>query len=201
MNATLTHRPLAEALVPGQSLLRSAGLVLAFSALTALSAQVRVLLPFTPVPITGQTFAVLLTGVVLGPRLALLSLLVYLAEGAAGLPVFAGFTAGPAVLVGPTGGYLAGMPLAAWLVGHLALRGWDRRPLSLAAAMVLGNAVIYALGLVWLGVWLAQADKFSSVPGVLQAGMVPFLLGDALKILLAMALVPGTWRLLRHFGR
>lgn len=151
MNATLTHRPLADALVPGQGLLRNAGLVLAFSALTALSAQIKFYLPFTPVPITGQTFAVLLTGVVLGPRLGALSLLAYLAEGAMGLPVFANFGAGPAVLAGPTGGYLAGMPLAAWLVGQLTLRGWDRSPLRLAATMALGNAVIYALGLTWLG--------------------------------------------------
>jgi len=168
---------------------RDAFLVVAFSLVTALTAQVALPLPFTPVPLTGQTFGVLLTGALLGPRLGALSLLLYLIEGAAGLPFFFGGTAGVAHLVGPTGGYLLSYPLAAGLVGGLAARGWDRRPASMLAAMLLGSAVIYALG----------AGYYAHYVGVTQAvtgGILPFLPGDALKALLAAGLLPAGWKLL-----
>lgn len=188
---SLTHPVLAEHLLPGRGLARAAGLCVAFSLFNAALAQAAVWLPFSPVPITGQTLAVLLTGAVLGPRLGFASVLLYLGEGAVGLPFFAGGAAGVAALVGPTGGYLAGFPLAAALVGWLAARGWDRHPLRMAGAMVAGNAVIYALGLAWLAVVMG-----GPAPGaLLSAGLLPFLPGDAVKIVLAMGLLPGAWRL------
>src|SRR5918998_2297795 len=124
---------------------RSALLVAGFSLLTALAAQVVVPLPFTPVPLTGQTFAVLLTGALLGSRLGALALLAYLAEGAAGLPFFSAGHGGAAhLLFAPTAGYLLAYPVAAFVTGWLAERGWDRRYLSAAAAMALGSFVVLA---------------------------------------------------------
>jgi biotin transport system substrate-specific component len=146
-------------------------------------------LPFTPVPITGQTFAVLLTGSLLGPRLGMAAMVLYLAEGAAGLPVFAPLPApGLAAFAGPAGGYLISYPFAAGLVGALAARGWDRKPSTMLVAMLLGSLVIYAGG----GGWLAH---FVGSQKALLLGMVPFLPGDALKALLAAGLLPLGWKL------
>lgn len=195
MNAHASYPALAQHVVPGRSLVRGLGLCLGFSLFTALMAQVSLHLPWTPVPITGQTFAVLLTGAVLGPRLGFAALLLYLVEGALGLPVFAGFTGGPAALAGPTGGYLAGFPVAAALVGALAVRGWDRRPLLTAVAFVAGTAVIFGCGLAWLGVWLGMAGKLGSLGALLGMGLWPFLPGEVVKIVLAMVLLPSAWRL------
>lgn len=182
-------RTLADALYPATTLQRQLALVLGFSVLNALAAQIAIPLPFTPVPITMQTFAVLLTGLLLGSRLGLLALLTYLAEGLSGLPVFAAGRAGPAVLAGPTAGYLLAFPLAAFVVGWLAERGWDRRPATTALAMVLGNLVIYAGGVGWLAVLLGPERAFT-------AGLLPFLPGDLLKLLLATALLPTGWSLI-----
>src|SRR5215212_10911162 len=129
---------------------RSALVVVGFSLLTAAAAQVVVPLPFTPVPLTGQTFAVLLTGALLGPRLGALAMLAYLAEGALGLPFFRGGAGGVTHFAGATAGYLLAFPAAAYVTGHLAERGWDRRFLSAAAAMALGSLVILAGGWAWL---------------------------------------------------
>jgi biotin transport system substrate-specific component len=182
-------RTLADALYPATTLQRLIALVLAFSVLNALAAQIAIPLPFTPVPITMQTFAVLLTGLLLGGRLGLLALLTYLAEGLSGLPVFAAGRAGPAVLAGPTAGYLLAFPLASLVVGWLAERGWDRRPGTTALAMVLGNLVIYVGGVGWLAVLLGPERAFT-------AGLLPFLPGDLLKLLLATALLPIGWSLI-----
>ncbi|MCX2728035.1 biotin transporter BioY [Thermomicrobium sp. 4228-Ro] len=174
-------------------LLTSAALVVAGSVLTALAAHVSIPLPFTPVPITGQTFAVLLVGAALGSRRGAASMALYLAEGLAGLPVFAGGKAGLAVLLGPTGGYLIGFIAAAFVTGWLAERGWDRRPLTTALAMVLGNLVIYLFGVSWLAVFVG----ISKAP---LLGMIPFLPGDLLKILLATAALPGAWWIVQRSG-
>jgi biotin transport system substrate-specific component len=174
-------------------LLTSAPLVVAGSVLTALAAHVSIPLPFTPVPITGQTFAVLLVGAALGSRRGAASMALYVAQGLAGLPVFAGGKAGLAVLLGPTGGYLIGFIAAAFVTGWLAERGWDRRPLTTALAMVLGNLVIYLLGVSWLAVFVG----ISKAP---LLGMVPFLPGDLLKILLATAALPGAWWIVQLSG-
>lgn len=165
-------------------------LVLAGSWLIALSAQVAVPLPFSPVPVTGQTAAVLLVGALLGSRRGSLAVLVYIAQGAAGLPVFAGGAFGLSRVLGPTGGYLLGFVAAAFLVGLLAERGWDRRPLTTAAAMTLGNIVIYTVGALWLAVFVGGLRQ------ALAVGVVPFLPGDLLKIAVAAILLPAGWKLL-----
>ena len=187
------NRTLTDALVPRTGVLRNAVLIVLFSLITAAAAQVSIPLPFTPVPITGQTFAVLLTGALLGSRLGALSLLLYLAEGAAGLPVFALGRSGLATLLGPTGGYLLAFPVAAFVVGWLAERGWDRRVFTTALAMLLGNLVIYAGGVPWL------ARFVGGLPEAVALGMVPFLPGDAIKLVLAALLLPTGWALLGRF--
>ncbi|MFB0516100.1 MAG: biotin transporter BioY, partial [Candidatus Neomarinimicrobiota bacterium] len=129
-------------------------LVAGGSFLVALSAQAAFRLPFSPVPITGQTLAVLLVGALLGSVRGAVSLLLYLAEGIAGLPVFAAGGAGVAYFLGPTGGYLVGFVFAAALTGLLAERGWDRRVGSTLIAMLIGTVAIYAAGLAWLAVYV-----------------------------------------------
>lgn len=168
-------------------------LVVGGSLLVALSAQLVVYLPFTPVPITGQTLGVLLVGATLGARRGAAALALYLAEGAVGLPFFAGGMAGAAVLLGPTGGYLLAFPLAAFVTGRAADRGWDRRGLTTAAAMSLGAAVIFAGGLAWLSFFVGWER-------VWVAGLVPFLPGALLKIIVASAALPLAWRLLGRRG-
>ncbi|MCS7313753.1 MAG: biotin transporter BioY, partial [Acidobacteria bacterium] len=153
-------------------------MVLSGSLFTALMAQVAIPLPFTPVPITGQTLAVLLVGATLGARRGALSMVVYLAEGLAGLPVFAGGTAGIGRLLGPTGGYLIGFVPAAHIVGWLTERGWDRRPQTAVLMMVMGHGVIYIFGLSWL-------SQFVGLAHVLPTGLYPFIPGDLLKVFLA----------------
>ncbi len=161
------------------------------SALLTLSAKVQI--PFHPVPLTMQTLVVLLIGFAYGWRLGALSVALYLTQGALGLPVFAGTPEkgiGLAYMFGTTGGYLAGFVAAAAAVGWLAEKGWDRRISTTLAAMLIGNAIIYAGGLLWLGALIGW-DK-----PLLAWGMLPFLPGDMLKIALAMAMLPAVWRLL-----
>src|SRR5882762_10549159 len=138
---------LSVALAPFD-VVRQVGLVIGFSLLTALAAQV--VIPTGGVPITGQTFAVLLTGALLGSRLGALAMIAYLIEGASGLPFFAGGHFGLAHLVGPTGGYLISFPAAAYVTGAFSEHGWDRRFLSAAAAMAIGSAVVLFCGWSWL---------------------------------------------------
>lgn len=156
-------------------------LVIAGSLLVALLSQVRIQAGFSPVPITGQTLAVLLVGATLGSRRGALAMLTYLAQGAIGLPVFAGEAA--------TAGYRVGFVAAAFIVGWLAERGWDRRPLTTALAMLAGSAAIYLFGVSWLAI-LVGSDK------ALPMGLYPFIVGDMLKLALAMALLPAGWWLL-----
>ena len=173
---------------------RTVALVVGFSLLTALAAQLVVPLPWTPVPLTGQTFAVLLTGALLGSRMGALTMLVYLAEGAVGLPFFRGGAGGAQHLLGPTAGYLFAFPVAAFVTGHLAERGWDRRFATAAAAMALGSLVILACGWGWLSLFYrTAADAFA-------AGVLPFLVGDVIKIALAASALPAGWALLRRTG-
>ncbi len=158
------------------------------SVVIALSAQLAFHLPFSPVPITGQTFAVLLVGALLGSVRGGMVVLLYLAEGLSGLPVFAGGGAGPVILLGPTGGYLVGFVPAVIFVGFLAERGWDRRFLTTLAAMTGGTAAIFVCGLTWLAI-LQLPD------GVLTIGLWPFIPGAILKIVAAALLLPLGWRL------
>lgn len=167
-------------------------LVITGSLLVALSAQFAV--PLAPVPITMQPFAVLLVGASLGARRGALAMALYLAEGAAGLPVFAAGGCCVARLVGPTAGYLWSYPLAAGLVGVLAERGLDRRPLTAMAAMLAGTAVIYLIALPWLALFVGAGR-------VLADGMLPFIVGDVAKIALAGGVLPGAWLALRSLRR
>lgn len=164
-------------------------LIIAGSLLIGFSAQLKVFLPFSPVPVTGQTFAVLMIGALFGPRRGCLSVIVYIIQGLMGLPVFA-LGAGPAVLAGPTGGYLLGFIPAAWITGSLAQTGWDRRIRTTILAMLLGNAAIYACGLLRLVFTMGPTKT------VLVAGLYPFIVGDLLKIVLAAIILPSTWHLL-----
>jgi biotin transport system substrate-specific component len=166
-------------------------LVLGGSLFIALSAQIVIRLPFSPVPITGQTLAVLLVGALLGSRRGALSVVAYLAEGAMGLPVFAGGGTGIVWLLGPTGGYLLGFVPAAFITGWLAERGWDRRVETTLLLMLAGNVAIYAVGLPYLA-------SITGFDRVLHLGFYPFIVGDIAKCLLAAALLPSAWRLLRR---
>ncbi|MFE7135376.1 biotin transporter BioY [Streptomyces sp. NPDC057638] len=172
------------------SRVRDVALVVGGAALTGLAAQLSVPVPGSPVPVSGQTFAALLVGTALGARLGFLSLGLYAVAGVAGVPWFAEGTSGWGM---PSFGYVIGMMLAAAAVGALARRGADRSVLRTAGAMVLGSAVIYAVGVPYLalstGMTLSQA---------VAAGLTPFLIGDAVKAALAMGLLPTAWKLTRR---
>ncbi|MEZ5920727.1 MAG: biotin transporter BioY [Parvularculaceae bacterium] len=171
-------------------LLRQAMLVICGAAAIAIASKLKI--PLWPVPMTMQTFAVLSVGAAFGARLGLLSVLVWLLVGLAGFDVFAASgESGPAYLLGDTGGYLFGFALAALTLGRLAARGWDRTPVKTAAMMAIGNALIYAPGLLWLAI------RHGFHAPILQWGLYPFIAGDILKLLLAAALFPLAWRLAR----
>jgi len=165
------------------------GLIIFGSLFVAVSSQIAFYLPFTPVPITGQTFAVLLMGAVLGSRRGGLSLALYVLEGVLGLPVFAGGTGGMAVLFGPTAGYLIGFIPAAILVGYLSEKGFDRNRIPMFFALLLGLAVIYLFGVIRLLSFVGNEKVF-------LFGVAPFLVGDLLKTGMVMILIPSGWKLL-----
>jgi biotin transport system substrate-specific component len=168
-------------------------LMFAFALLTAAAARLVVIhLPFTPVPITGQTFAVLLGGAALGSWAGAGSQLIYVAMGAAGLPFFADGNGGWDYATGATFGYLIGFIAAAWVVGFLAERHQDRKVWSAIPAFLTGNAVIYLLGVSWL---LLTIEAISTWEEALTAGLLPFIAGDVLKIVLAGFLLPISWKL------
>lgn len=189
--AAPTLADLARPSARGLARLYDLGLVALGSLVVALSAQAELRLPFTPVPVTLQPFAVLLVGAALGARRGMLALLAYLGEGALGLPVFAGGAAGVAKILGPSGGYLVGFVPAAFVTGFLAERGWDRRFLTTWAAMALGSATLFACGLPWLA-------QFVGWENVLAAGLWPFVPGDIAKQLAAAVALPGVWRVVRR---
>lgn len=177
------------AVFPHAGVLTDAALVLAGTAFVALCAQISITLPFTPVPITGQTFAIVLVGASLGAVRGFSSLLLYWLVGLAGAPVFTDQMSGWETLVGPTGGYIAGFMLAAAATGYLAERRWDRRFSSSIAAMLTGNVLIYVPGLLWLAHYLG-----ANVQDTLEAGLYPFVVGDIIKLYLAGALLPLAWK-------
>jgi biotin transport system substrate-specific component len=186
---TITHRVLPRA----NALLRDGLLILVGSLIVAALAQVRIPLAFTPVPITGQTFAVLLVGAALGARRGAACLLLYLGQGLAGLPVFTSGGHGLAHLAGPTGGYLIGFVAAAAIVGALCERGLDRRWETALLPFLAGEAVIYLFALPWLALFVGASAALSK-------GLLPFLAGDLIKLSLAALLLPSTWRLLKSKG-
>ena len=181
------------AVFPRSGLLVDALLVLAGAGLVSLAAQIEIPLSFTPVPISGQTFAVLLVGASLGPLLGASSLLLYFCVGLIGAPVYSGGDSGWEIVKGATGGYLVGFIVAAALTGWLAQRQWDRRFNSAVAAMLSGSVVIYLFGLPWLA-HVANLD----LSGTLEAGLYPFVVGDLVKLYLAGMLLPGAWRLVKR---
>ena len=187
MTTAVVARPRVLAdLLPG-ALLRDVLLVIGAAALTGLCAQISIPLPFTPVPITLQTFAVLLSGAALGPWRGGAAMLLYLVAGVAGVPWFAQQESGYALV---TLGYIVGFVVAATVVGALASRGADRTVSGTIVIMVIGNLIIYAIGVPWL-----MAATGLPLMVALEKGMWPFVLGDALKIALAAGVLPLAWRL------
>ena len=189
----LANMTVADLLRPSER--RRAGfydlaLILGGSLLIGLCAQIK-LMPFGLVPITGQTFAVLMIGASLGAKRGTLAVLAYLAQGLAGLPVFA-MGSGLLVLTGPTGGYLIGFVPAAYVTGLLAEKGWDRRFATTVLAMALGNVIIYACGIAQLCLLMGPHR------GVLTTGLLPFIPGDLLKIIIAAIFLPSAWKLLGY---
>lgn len=192
--APTLHHTLIDQIWPAGKIgtgLRAGVLAVVGTALLWVSAKMQV--PFWPVPMTMQTFVVLMLGMAYGWRLGAATVLLYLIQGAVGLPVFAGTPEkgiGIAYMIGGTGGYLIGFVLAAAVCGYLAERGWDRRVWTTALAMLIGNIVIYVPGLLWLGT-LFGWDK-----PILEWGLTPFVLGDFVKLCLAAAVLPLAWKLI-----
>ena len=195
MAAVMSGRVLAEAFGPSQGTalrVKQAVLVVAGIAVLALAAKIKLMVPPSPVPVNMGTFAVLTIAAAYGPRLGLTTILGYMLVGALGFDVFAGSSAekfGIEYMMGGTGGYLAGYVLATLALGALARRGWDRSVVWMAGAMLIGNALIYVPGLLWLG-QLYGWDK-----PILAWGLTPFIIGDALKLALAALVLPGVWKL------
>lgn len=185
-------RPVLADLVPGARV-RNAILVVGATLFTALCAQISIPLGFSPVPITGQTFAVLLTAAALGPVRALSAQGLYILLGTAGLPFYAGGESGWQVISGATGGYIIGWTIAAMVVGYLARRGLDRTVHGTLLAYAVGTVIIYAIGLPWLAVTIDV-----SLAETIPLGLTPFLIGDALKALLAAGFLPSVWKLVNR---
>lgn len=167
-------------------------IILAFtgSLLLAAFAQLAVFIPGSPVPITAQVFGVLLIGMSFGSKRAFFTVIAYLLEGAAGLPVFSAGAAGAAHLFGATGGYLWGFAISAYVLGLLAERGWDRNVFTSVAAMTIGTAVIFACGLAWLSVFTGFSQS-------LYLGLYPYLPGAVIKITIAAGVLPLAWKLVK----
>ena len=195
MALALNDKVLTEAFGPSEGTalrLKQAAMVVLGVAFLALTAKVQMFLPGNPVPITLTTFGVLTIGAAYGARLGLLTVVGYLAIGAMGFDVFAGSSAEKAGLVymmGGTGGYLVGYALAAAALGYAARLGWDRNVLLMAVAMLIGNALIYIPGLLWLHQFASGWEQ------TFAWGITPFLIGDALKLGLAALLLPAVWKL------
>jgi biotin transport system substrate-specific component len=199
--ATLLRAASARAAAPGNERLIRIASVLFVTLLTAAAAQISFPLPFTSVPFTFQPLVVLVGGLVLGSRLGCSSQVLYLAAGIAGLPVFAASATLPPGLLrlfGPTGGYLMSYPLAAFVVGYLAERGFARRYATSVTAMLVGLAIIYACGTLWLAFFARTASGSASIglAAAFASGVYPFILADLATLLAAAGITPGLWRLL-----
>jgi biotin transport system substrate-specific component len=188
--ATAPDRFVLADLVPG-AIARDGALIVGGACLTGLAAQVSIHTPLTPVPFTLQTFAVLLAGAALGPARGVMSMLLYLLAGAAGVPWFASHAHGWG---GPSFGYIIGFVVAAGVVGELSRRGNDRQVLSTIGLMALGSAIVYVFGATWLA-----ADLHVGAQKAVDLGVTPFLVTDALKLAAAGLVLPGAWRLVRRF--
>ncbi len=193
MALTATNRVLAEVFGADQgTALRVKQAALVAAGIAALAVSAKIMVPMLPVPMSMGTFAVLTIGAAYGARLGLVTIFGYMLIGMLGFDVFAKSTAelnGFEYMMGSTGGYLVGFVLATIALGMLAARGWDRSPVKMAGAMLIGNALIYLPGLLWLGA-LYGFDK-----PILAWGLTPFLVGDAVKLALAAVLLPALWKL------
>jgi biotin transport system substrate-specific component len=174
---------------------RDAALILAAAALTALCAQISFYLPGNPVPVTGQTFAVLLSGAALGANRGAAAMLLYVLAGMVGLPVYADGNHGIDIVTGATGGYLIGFLVAGWVVGKLAEARFDRTPVKALPLFVVGSAIIYAIGVPWLAV---SADQ--SLSWAISNGFVDFIPGDLVKAAAAAGVLPLAWKLAGRRG-
>ena len=172
--------------------IRSLLLIVSGSLLIAILAQVKIVLPFTPVPITGQTFGVLLIGAALGSKRGAAAMVLYITEGAMGLPFFAGGGSGPGILTGATAGYLIGFVGAAYVAGWLAEQGLERSVRTSIIPFLVGTLIIYACGVAWLSVMLGSFSK------AVTLGIVPFLLGDTIKLIAASLVLPAAWKLVKE---
>jgi biotin transport system substrate-specific component len=171
--------------------LRDLTLIVLGTLFTAILAQVQIPLPFTPVPLTGQTFAVLLVGAALGSKRGIASMVLYLALGALGLPFFAGGAHGLKVVIGATGGYLVGFIISAYIIGLFAERGLERSVSTSLIPFLVGTIIIYACGVTWLAVILGSFSK------AIALGLVPFLIGDAIKLVAAALALPAAWKVIK----
>ena len=171
------------------SWLRDAALILAGSWLVAFFAQIEI--PMLPVPITGQTFAVLLIGALLGSKRGAAAMIAYITQGALGLPFFAGGASGLGILTGTTAGYLLGFVVAAYVIGLLAERGLERSVRTSIIPFIVGTVIIYFFGVAWLGIFMKSFDR------VLEFGLLPYLIGDAIKLILASLTLPAAWKFVK----
>ena len=185
---------LSDNIFAKDSIFTDAILILTGSLVTAVFAQISIYLPFSPVPITGQTLAVLLVGAVLGSSKGAISQILYLIEGVIGLPVFAVGHSSISYILGPTGGYLIGFIFAAFLMGWFSENGWDRKKLTVAITAFLSNIIIYIFGLTWLSI-------FFPLNKILTIGFYPFIIGDILKIFLLIIILPSCWKLISSISR
>lgn len=204
MPAIALNKPLVERFVPDEGTARIAALA-GFAILGSLIlwASAKISVPFWPVPMTLQTGAVAMLAAAYGARLGFATVVLYLLEGAVGVPVFQGTPQqgiGLAYMLGPTGGYLVGFAVEAFVIGWLAERGFDRNPLKLFAAMLFGDAIVFALGVTWLA-WFALLSSGATGIGLAAAfsgGVLPFILGDVVKLALAACIVAAGARLIRR---
>lgn len=189
------HPTLGQTLLPHQPLRRDLALGVLGVGVLGVMAQISLSLPFTPVPITGQTLGVMGVGALLGARLGFLTVLGYLGLGLLGVPLFSAGEAGLDQILGSTGGYLLAFPLAAAMIGSLVERfGVDRHPAKLLLSLILCSLVTFVTGATWLGVWFQGAGRFEGIGAVLQAGVIPFLPGELLKNGLIALVLPLGWR-------
>ena len=198
MSLAIGRPTIADRVLP-RSLATDLVLVAAGAALVAIAAQFYV--PMWPVPISGQTFAVLLVGTTLGASRGALAMALYAVLGLVGLPVFTDGSAGVSVLGGTTGGYIVGFVFAAAVSGWLAQRAWDRRVLGTLATFAAGTVTIYAFGLPWLAIVLSNMGVPDVLGTTISGGLLPFLVGDALKALLAAGLLPLAWKAIGRSDR
>ncbi len=185
----VTHTPLSRALPGLHATAKDLFLILAGSVALALASRIALYLPLSPVPITAQTLMVFAIGALLGSRRGALSVLAYVVEGAAGLPVFAAGNAGLIYMLGPTGGYIVGFVAAAFVVGWYAEKYWHRKTVTILLALIIASVAIYAPGLLWLA-------RFVGLQRAVAAGLLPFIPGDTVKLLLAAMVLPQT----RHYA-